>query len=63
MEGDHAPNVIAGSHAFGARTFDIENARKYMVQSGFDAASKCNDKIELLKQSRGLHEARLRPVA
>lgn len=44
MEGDHAPNVIAGSHAFGARTFDIENARKYMVQSGFDAASKCNDK-------------------
>jgi len=44
MEGDHAPNVIGGSYVFGARKFDLENARKFMKQSAFDRTSKCNDK-------------------
>ncbi|WDD90761.1 GH92 family glycosyl hydrolase (plasmid) [Burkholderia sp. FERM BP-3421] len=35
MEGDHAPNVIAGAYAFGARGFDLAAARKYMLQSAF----------------------------
>lgn len=35
MEGDHAPNVIAGAYAFGARGFDTGSARKYMLQSAF----------------------------
>ncbi|MBB3238083.1 putative alpha-1,2-mannosidase [Phyllobacterium endophyticum] len=44
MEGDHAPNVVAGSYVFGAKNFDLENARKFMKRSAFDADSKCNDK-------------------
>jgi putative alpha-1,2-mannosidase len=35
MEGDHAPNVIAGAYAFGARGFDTAIARQYMLQSAF----------------------------
>ncbi|CAN7547898.1 glycoside hydrolase family 92 protein [Phyllobacterium sp. LjRoot231] len=44
MNGDHAPNVIAGSYAFGARKFDLENARKYMRESAFETDNPCNDK-------------------
>ncbi|QND54096.1 glycoside hydrolase family 92 protein [Phyllobacterium sp. 628] len=44
MEGDHAPNVVAGSYVFGAKKFDLENARKFMKQSVFDPNSACNDK-------------------
>jgi putative alpha-1,2-mannosidase len=43
MEGDHAPNVIAGSYAFGARRFDLAMARKYMLQSAEVANNACND--------------------
>ena len=44
MEGDHALNVIAGSHAFGATKFDLMKARKFTMQSVNDPASACNDK-------------------
>ncbi|MGH8781397.1 GH92 family glycosyl hydrolase [Paraburkholderia sp.] len=52
MEGDHAPNVIAGAYAFGARSFDTSTARKYMLQSAFGTGGPgsaftegaCNDK-------------------
>lgn len=51
MEGDHAPNVIAGAYAFGARSFDTTTARKYMLQSAFGTGGpgsafvegQCND--------------------
>ncbi|MCR6476233.1 GH92 family glycosyl hydrolase [Variovorax sp. ZS18.2.2] len=43
MNGDHAPTVVAGSYLFGAKKFDLENARKYMLQSVGDANSRCNN--------------------
>ncbi|TXR49933.1 glycoside hydrolase family 92 protein [Phyllobacterium endophyticum] len=45
MSGDHAPTVVTGTYAFGAREFDVETARKYMIQSAFTPDSKCNDKL------------------
>lgn len=47
MQGDHALNVIAGSYMFGARKFDLANARKYMEQSTSDPTSACNDKLSV----------------
>lgn len=47
MQGDHALNVIAGSYLFGARKFDLANARKYMEQSTSDPTSACNDKLSV----------------
>lgn len=35
MEGDHAPSVVAGAYAFGARAFDTNIARRFMLQSAF----------------------------
>lgn len=43
MNGDHAPTVVAGSYLFGAKKFDLANARKYMLQSAGDADSQCNN--------------------
>lgn len=43
MWGDHGVNVIAGSYAFGARKFDIEKARQFMLKGATDASSKCNN--------------------
>lgn len=43
MNGDHAPTVVAGSYLFGAKKFDLANARKYMLQSVGDANSRCNN--------------------
>lgn len=47
MQGDHAPNVVAGSYMFGARNFDIESMRAFMKKSAFDDASACNDKLSV----------------
>jgi len=47
MQGDHALNVIAGSYMFGARKFDLANARKYMERSASDAKSACNNKLSV----------------
>jgi predicted alpha-1,2-mannosidase len=47
MQGDHAPNIVAGSYAFGARNFDIESMRAFMKQSAFDDKSTCNDKLSV----------------
>ena len=49
MNGDHAPTVVAGSYMFGARKFDLETARKFMLQSVGDANSQCNDKFAIAK--------------
>ncbi len=49
MNGDHAPTVVAGSYLFGARKFDLETARKFMLQSVGDANSQCNDKFAIAK--------------
>lgn len=48
MNGDHAPNVIAGAYLFGARAFDVEGARALMKRSAFSTASACNDKASLV---------------
>ncbi|MCX4163074.1 MULTISPECIES: GH92 family glycosyl hydrolase [Paraburkholderia] len=55
MEGDHAPNAIAGAYVFGARSFDTATARKYMLQSAFGktpggtyTVGACNDKSSVV---------------
>jgi putative alpha-1,2-mannosidase len=50
MNGDHAPTVVAGSYAFGARKFDLGMARKFMLQSVGDANGRCNDKFAIGKK-------------
>ncbi len=50
MQGDHAPNVVAGSYMFGARGFDLDNARKFMRQSASNTKSACNNKSSSLGQ-------------
>ncbi|EJM99971.1 GH92 family glycosyl hydrolase [Phyllobacterium sp. YR531] len=47
MQGDHGPNVVAGSYAFGARHFDIESMRTFMKQSAFKDDSACNNKLSV----------------
>ncbi|WP_207719712.1 GH92 family glycosyl hydrolase [Phyllobacterium pellucidum] len=47
MQGDHGLNVVAGSYVFGAKKFDTETARKYVIQSTFDPKSACNDKLSV----------------
>ncbi|RQO47206.1 glycoside hydrolase family 92 protein [Variovorax sp. KBW07] len=49
MNGDHAPTVVAGSYLFGAKKFDLEMARKFMLQSVGDKNSQCNDKFAIAK--------------
>lgn len=51
MQGDHALNVIAGSYAFGARKFDIDKARSYVLQSTSNPDSRCNDKLSVGRNS------------
>jgi predicted alpha-1,2-mannosidase len=49
MNGDHAPTVVAGSYLFGAKKFDLETARKFMLQSVGVANGQCNDKFAIAK--------------
>lgn len=58
MEGDPAPNAIAGAYTFGARSFDTSTARKYMLQSAFGTtpggaftAGRCNNVTSILEGS------------
>jgi predicted alpha-1,2-mannosidase len=44
MEGNHAPNLIAGSYAFGARDFDTAAARNFMIDGQTIPGIACNDK-------------------
>ncbi|OLL28380.1 hypothetical protein BTH42_28005 [Burkholderia sp. SRS-W-2-2016] len=47
MEGNHAPSLVAGAYAFGARNFDTASARTYMIRSQTDPASSCNDMLSV----------------
>jgi predicted alpha-1,2-mannosidase len=54
MNGDHAPNVVAGSYLFGAKKFDLETARKFMRQAATEPRSRCNNKYVIGKDDDSL---------
>ena len=54
MNGDHAPTVVAGSYIFGARKFDLDTARKYMLQAVTNPKGRCNDKFSIGKAGDSL---------
>ncbi len=54
MNGDHAPTVVAGSYMFGARKFDLDTARKYMLQAVTNPRGQCNDKFSIGKPGDSL---------
>lgn len=54
MNGDHAPTVVAGSYMFGARKFDLDTARKYMLQAVTNPKGQCNDKFSIGKPGDSL---------
>lgn len=54
MNGDHAPTVVAGSYVFGARKFDLDMARKYMLQAVTNPKGQCNDKFSIGKPGDSL---------